>query len=508
MSRTNKAIKGVFTNILQSGLQVVLQITLAPLVLKMAGQETLGAYSIIIQILGYRILLDFGFSMAVRRYLAQAFGINDEGDSLKKVFVNGRIFALVINIVTGILIFLLSFFVRDFICLSDPVYKQLCLALYVLSIWTIIRTPISFYDVALTATQNMSAVNIIGIIGNAIRLLLSIFLVAIKMGILGLMLANILAEVVNSLLNYIYFKKLYPRYYMGWKIRDMGVFKEMFQFGLQYWGVNLAYLLFYGTDNIIVGHLLGAVVASIYYTTKVPSFYLFQFIFVLSDNSSPAVNELFAQKNIETVKNAYLKLLRYSILLTIPLAIGIIGFNKYVISLWVGPKQYAGDFMSVFLAMYAIFEVINHLNAMIAVASGNIKLWSLVSIVGGIICAGLSFGLGKLMGIPGVMLGMVLSEIPGFIYLLSRSMGSLKITTGNLWQEVINSSIFVISIPLIILVIIIKLQNPVSLWYVLPIVALFVISWLIGTLLKGLKENEKQIIFSFIRGKLWYRYQS
>jgi O-antigen/teichoic acid export membrane protein len=76
-TRTSRAFQGTLTSFLQFGLVIILQIFLAPIVLKYAGQETLGAFSIIMQIVSYLALLDLGFSVSTNRFLPQAFGKDD-----------------------------------------------------------------------------------------------------------------------------------------------------------------------------------------------------------------------------------------------------------------------------------------------------------------------------------------------------------------------------------------------------------------------------------------------
>jgi hypothetical protein len=64
-SRTSKAANGLATNLVSYAILALLQVLLAPIVLKIAGQEVLGAYSIVMQIIGYSLLLDLGISVAV-----------------------------------------------------------------------------------------------------------------------------------------------------------------------------------------------------------------------------------------------------------------------------------------------------------------------------------------------------------------------------------------------------------------------------------------------------------
>ena len=85
-TRTKKAIKGTVTSLVQFGVLVVLQTVLTPVVLKIAGQEVLGAYSIVMQIIGYGLILDFGLGVALSRYLSQSFGYNDKGTKFTKIF--------------------------------------------------------------------------------------------------------------------------------------------------------------------------------------------------------------------------------------------------------------------------------------------------------------------------------------------------------------------------------------------------------------------------------------
>jgi len=254
-------------------------------------------------------------------------------------------------------------------------------------------------------------------------------------------LANIISEGLAFSMQMKYFMSKYPSYSFGWKVTNDRLFKEMFSFGVKYWGVNLAVVLFLGSDAIVVGNLYGASAASVYYTTKMPAFLLMQFIYRLSDNASPAANELFAQGSYEALRSAYSKIMRYSLLLALPLAIGIIGFNKEVITAWVGSAQYAGNVMSLALAIFVLTQVINHINAMITVAAGDMRRWSTVSIITSISSLALSYWLGKMFGSEWVMVAIALMDFPNTIFLFRRSLVGLNLSILRLWREAIKPSL-------------------------------------------------------------------
>ena len=490
-SRTSKAAKGLSTSLLQYGILVVLQIILAPIVLKLAGQEVLGAYSIVMQIMGYGLLLDLGLSVAVGRYLAQSFSVDDKGFAFAKVFNIGRYFILATNLLTALFIFLIAENISNLVSADVKVLSDTRSSLLALAVWTVLRTPLLLYSHGLFASQNMARANIIGIISGTLRLSMSLVFVFSGFGLLGLIFASIASEILGLFLQKFHFKKLYPSLKLAWGRPDIVMLKEIFSFGLKYWGVNLAIVLSVGSDSIVVGHLYGAAAAAIFYTTKIPSFLITQLIYKISDNAAPAANELVAQRNFEALKVAYLKIVRYSLLLAIPTAIGIISFNQAVITAWVGAAQYAGVVMSLALSAFLLTQVINHINAMIVLSVGNLRLWTTLSTLSGIGTLALAYVLGKMYGLQWVMVAIAVMDLPVFIFLMHRSTAGLKLSAHDLWTDGVQPAVFA-SVPLVALVALIGYNNiDETLANLFYSIILFGCFWLIGIYSFGLDKSEK-----------------
>ena len=446
------------------------------------------------QIVGYGILLDLGFSVALSRYLSQTYGLQDQDSGFVEVFNIGRVFLLATNTVFAAFIFLAAFLISDFIVASASTIVQARSALCFLAVWTIIRTPLALYNHGLIATQNMAAANIIAIVGNMSRLLLSLGLVYTGFGLIGLIAANIFSEALTFAMQMRYFKKKYPRYSFGWKISNNKLFKEILSFGSKYWGVNLSVVLFLGSDSIIVGNLYGAGAASVYYTTRIPAFLLMQFVFRLSDSAGPAANELFAQGNFVAVLSAYLKILRYSLLLALPLTIGIVGFNKDVITAWVGPKQYAGDVMSLALAVFVLTQVLNHINAMITLAVGDMRRWATVSIITSLSSLALSYMLGKMFGMQWVMVSIAVMDFPNMVFLFKRCLDGLDLSVARLWPEAIRPALLA-CLPLCGLVAYLKINSQSeSLLSLVFFISLFAVIWAASLFIIGLNPSEKKLL--------------
>lgn len=496
-TRTSRAISGTLTSFVEFGLRIGLQAALAPIVLYVAGQETLGAYGVLMQVIGYLALVDLGFGVALSRYMAQAFGYEDQKKRFSAIFTTGRTFYLASNCVVALFAFILSFYVGNLFSLSGPVEVQAKIGLWILAAWSVLRTPLAVYGGALIATQNLAAANIINTVGNAFRLILSLGMVLLGFDLIGLMLAGIFAEAVTFSLQWRQYRKTYPDERFGWGIPNWQLFREMLGFGIGYLLVIIGGHLTFSTDNLVVGYLYGGVATSIYYTTQMPTFLLIALIWRITDNAAPAFNELYGRNEMERLSNAYYKLIKYGLILSLGLGLGLLVLNRTLITLWVGEGQYAGGMMTISLALFAIGAVINHVNALVLVAYGAVRLLSIICIVGGVCNLGLSLFLGKIYGLQGVMVASAVVETVVVGILCIYGLSFMKITVFSLWRKAaapaVLANLFVMPV-----VAFICLYNQTVSWPMLIFWSfVFMAIWAIGTLTAGLDRQELAQIRSY-----------
>lgn len=422
MSRTDKAIKGILTSFLQYGCQIVLQILLAPLVLTVAGQEILGAYALIMQAIAYLAMTDLGFSLALTRFLSQAFGREDNGQYFEIVLTTTRTIFLFTNSFFAFLLILFALFSNDLFSFSQSTDLQAKWSLSLFAFWVLARTPLMIYREGLNASQNMSSANLIGIFGNVTRLLFSLGLVAIGMGLIGLILANIIGEALILYLCAKRFQSIFSKINPQWGLPDRDLLRKMFAFGKHAILINLARRLVSGTDHIVVGLLRGAAATSIYYTTQMPTVIGYLLVNMLVDNVGPAINELYAKKEFAKLNELFFRMHRYVFLLASLLFTGILLLNKTMIIVWVGEAQYAGDLMSFSLAAFALLHVVGHVSWVFIIAIGDLRQLSKFALYEGLVNLLLSFLLGYRYGLSGVMLATLIAHVPMAFYLQYRGM--------------------------------------------------------------------------------------
>lgn len=426
-SRTSRVISGIATGWIQFFFNLLLQIALIPTIVTVAQPETLGAYAILIQFLGYVALVDLGLAATTMRFLAQAHGYDDNGVRFSEVLSIARTSLLVTNIAFAIIVTLSSFWIQHFVTLSENLLADARYSILMVALWAIIRSPWVVYAGGMIAIQKMALVNVIYMIGTVARLLLSIGFILADMGLIGIMIANILSEVICAALFAGFFRRHYRGLQLRWKIQNRGLLKEILAFSFNVFIINIASLLIYSSGNLIVGFLHGAVAAGIYYATQVPATAGYSLFLMISRNASPAINELFARGEVLSLKRSFLQIHKLTMLLALPFSVCIVLLNRTFVSLWVGTGQYAGDLMTFALAGLIIILCISGVSNVFVQAKGNIKILSLITILEGIINLILALWLGRKIGLGGVVLGIFLAHLPNTLYLQWRAQTDLGI---------------------------------------------------------------------------------
>jgi O-antigen/teichoic acid export membrane protein len=432
MSRTGRAAKGFLTALLQYFSQILVQILLAPLVLKMAGRETLGAYAAVMQMLALLALVDVAGSWSLDRFLAQASGLEDEGARFRAVFTTARTVLLITNSFFAVMTVTLSFFLARLLHLTPGIASEARHALYVIAVWAIVKTPFAAYQGASVAKQDIAAVNLIATLINVGRSVASLVFVLAGTGLFGLMLSGTVVEACGSFLYRARFRRNHPGLMPGWGIPDKTLLRNMLSFGSYASLMNLGNRLFLSSANLLAGLTTGAVAASSFYTSQMPTMTGYNMLYRLTDSATPAIHEIYGRGEMGRLRNAFVRLIRLMLLMTIPLAAGVFLFNKDLVTCWVGQRLYAGPLLTDTLALYVAISAVQGMAILFSFVFGWIRLLAITSLLQGVVNFGAGFYLGKRLGLGGITLALVIVLIPQLVILLRKLSQALDVNIARL----------------------------------------------------------------------------
>src|SRR6266571_75449 len=166
MSRSHRALAGGAVLALQAIVRIGTTILVAPLLVRFEGQETLGAYSVVLQLISYLVLLELGLSRALSREIAQLSGGADSGETLSRVIGTSALFLLGIGATVMVLTLLLAQFLPLWFAAKADVISSARSALLIIAAWMFFKFPLSLFNVFLFARQRIALYGAIALSGD------------------------------------------------------------------------------------------------------------------------------------------------------------------------------------------------------------------------------------------------------------------------------------------------------------------------------------------------------
>jgi O-antigen/teichoic acid export membrane protein len=415
LSRSTKAISGILTAGISYVVLIVVQILLSPILLKRYGQETLGAYVSIMQLIGYLTLLDAALNFTLNRFIAQAYGSNDRDFQVTRAFVASRTLTTAAGVFNACLIIAVIPFVSLLFDVSGTLARDMKMAIFILGIGTALRSPFMVYATFLNASQQMAFLNIVSTTAGVLRGLLILLLVQLNGGITGIIFGSLIAEFLGTIACFAFFRlKSKNLLSAGWKV-DVRYLKELTLFGKDSLIIQVVNKIRFQTDTLLVGVILSVSAASVFYSSITPPMMCFTLVNLVMSNTLPGMNEIIGGGDPVKIKHIYLRLFRYVALLAFFALVGISLLNKQVVVLWVGVEQHAGWQLDILFALQASLLMINSFNGNFLVAIGKVN--TIAKLSTGITFAGLvlSVVMLKLFGMTGLMISTLIVMLYGTI---------------------------------------------------------------------------------------------
>ncbi|MCX6053814.1 MAG: oligosaccharide flippase family protein [Chloroflexi bacterium] len=263
LTRTEKVIINLLTSALAWGWPVLLAFVTTPMIVRGLGNDAYGVRSLVVSITGYFALLDLGLAGAVTKYLAEYHVKNDKlqiTELLGTTLTTYTVFGLI----GGVLIWVLAQWLVASLFSIPPQFQNE-------SIWAFRLSGVGFFLSMITwwgasipiGIQRFDVFNGISIGFGTLTTLGSLAAVLLGYGLLGVVWANLLSNIIAIIAYWIAASKLFPeihlRFSFQWKM-----FKRTISFGLYMVAFRLFSLLFSQLDTLLIGTWISAAAITFY----------------------------------------------------------------------------------------------------------------------------------------------------------------------------------------------------------------------------------------------------
>lgn len=410
----SKVKKNMVLGTLYKGVSMIISFMYVPIVLACLGEVKYGIWTTILNILSWISHFDVGIGNGLRNKLVDSIYDNQDENSTRK-FVSSAYIMLSGIIFSVIAIFIvLSFFINwNSLFGVNEFDENLRLIMQICVLFIGINFVLSLCKSIYYALQENSTVGLMGIIQQTIMLTGVFILVKFDFSmILYVALLYSFSEIIVSI---IFTGKLFKKsqdFIPSFRFYSSREARETTNLGLLFFISQIASLVLFSTDNLIISHFIGP--------AEVTSYSIVNKLFTVGTGMFVMlVSPYWSRTTAAKAKGDYKMIKKGMISMYKILGIGIIGaagltiLFKPIASLWLQKELNYPKGLIVLMMVYSIIYMWNAIYSQIVNGLSMMSILVPVAIIQGIINIPLSLMFLKLfnMGSVGVLLGTVLSTL-------------------------------------------------------------------------------------------------
>ena len=385
---------------------------LVPVMLHYLGTEKYGVWSTILTVISWVVFFDMGIGNGMRNKLAESLAVNNIHLSRNYISTTYFFVTLLIIVIYGILVFITQFINFQTLFNTtqiDP--NEIKTAFLVALFFLLANFLLSLINQVAHACQKTSLTVLNQFLSNAIALMLIFPLSKIIHGHLVYLAITygIALNLANIILSY-YFYKINKQLIPQLKYFDRHQITSLISLGLQFFVIQLAVVIIFMTDKMIITQILGPK----YVTSYDIVFKLFSIVTIIHGIIIAPLwstyTEAFINNDLIWIKTTLKKLN----LLMLPIIIVVIFmtlFAKEIIKIWIGEDLAIDNNLVIFMGIFVIISTWNNIYAYFLNGIGAIKIQLYSSIFAASINIPLSIFLSYRcsLGLSGIILATIIS---------------------------------------------------------------------------------------------------
>lgn len=423
-----KSIKtGIILNLLITITIGILTFSVNKFFAKYMGAKELGLMRLFTQMIAYLSLAELGLGTASTYALYKPLEeknfekINIVIATIGSIYKKISIFILIIGFILNPLI---PFFIKDH-SLTKEVYVYW--SLYVLN--TSLSYIFAKYTVLFTANQEFEIVRIIQGISKIISQILQILILLKYQSFIGFISLLILENIIQYIFYKIYYKKNYL-YIRKVKEREKNIVRDLFNL---FWH-KVGGLIVFNTDYIIISRFISLTMVGIYSSYLMIINIIGTLVSVITNVITPKIGNFISKNSKENIFELWKKINIVFIFIGVISTYMTYKLINPFINLWLG-TEYILTSMTVFLIMINLF--IQSTRVIIEIFKNGCGFFDDIHlpIVEGLINLILSLILVQYIGINGVIIGTVVSNV--VIIVLAKPILVFRICFNKSWKNYI-----------------------------------------------------------------------
>jgi O-antigen/teichoic acid export membrane protein len=413
-SRYSRIVKAVSSGAAARLLSAGITLASLPLAVRYLGAERYGVWATITTTVVWINLLDLGIANTLTNSISRAYALDDKA-SAARYFTNallitgsiaaiaGGAFAIVCSHVNWMKLFNVSANVQ-----ADEVRSTVVVAAALM----LLGLPCNFAGKLLAGYQELHRNNYAVCAGAAVSVIGLVWGIALRVSMPMLFVMSVGCLTFASLVNLIYVVTgrkpwLLPRP----ALIDRSTSRELLRSGSSFFFIQVAAVVVFSSDNIVVSHYLGAAEVTPYSVT----WRLVGLAAVLQSLIFPALwpayAEAYARRDYGWIRRTFSMTMKGTVALNLCCVGGLIMFGRMLIRAWAGAAAVPTFSLLLAMGVWALISGFMSVESCLLAALNRTREQALLSITAAVVNITLSIALVRHVGSVGVIGGTILSYL-------------------------------------------------------------------------------------------------
>lgn len=411
-SRTEKAKKNIIVLFVIHFFNFLALMAIVPITIKYLGENQYGIWLTLSSVFMWLGNLDFGIGNGLRNKLAESFAKEDYQSAKKYLSTAYAVFA--IGIFFSLLIYLVIHpFINWVFTLNAGSYDVKSLNNFVLLVFVLFAFQflLRLLTSLINADQKPALNGFITLCINVSTLIIVVILYLLTKSSLYLygFIISLIPFAVLLVASYVLFKRRYRHIAPSFSYIDFKSSRSLVSLGMQFFIIQIAALIVFATDNLIITHLYDPSKVTVY---NIAHKYFFFVTLVFNVFLSPfwsAFTDAFVKKDFDWIRQVIKRLVQIWSFLSAGTVLMILA-SDFVYKIWIGSEINIPFSLSVAMGIFMIVSNWNNIFAFFLNGVGKIRLQFYYSIFAAVINIPLSIFLAKEtgMGITGVITATII----------------------------------------------------------------------------------------------------
>ncbi len=406
--------QGAASSLISKGVVLAVSAISIPITVRYLGAEDFGVWVSISTTLSMLLVLDFGVANSLTNFVSEAYA-RDDRDHASTYTTTALGVVLVVALLLGCLawwIWPLLHWDRLFHLSSAAEAPRVGRAVAAALAIFLVGLPAGLAPKILGGYQELRTANLFTALGSLLNLLSIILVAHFHEGLVALVTASSAALVGANLLALLWIFFFHKPWLAPSLKHVNGVAaRRMMQSGSEFFALQIAGLIAFNSDNLVVIHYLGPAEVAAYSVAWRLVGYAAIAQTLITPALWPAFSEAFSRGDLSWIRDTFRRtmILTMAIALSASLLFALVG--RWIIRIWATRAAVPTQGLLLLMCVWVLISTFMNNTATVLVAKGETRLLAGLGLAAAVLNLGLSIYWVQRIGAPGVVLGTIVSYL-------------------------------------------------------------------------------------------------